>query len=471
MAGLTAEGFERKRLPQIKSEIEDALKAQFGEDIDLRSESVFGQLVGVLSLPISELWEEAENVYLAFDPDQASGVSLDSLAALTGVTRIAATATTVTGVLIGDIGTTIPALSEVRTEETQDIYYLEGDVTLSATSLARAKVNVDSVQNNLDYTITIGGTPYTITSDADATEDEILIAFAAALSGVTEFVEVDTDNNIVFEQNDPDLAFTLTVTSELAITATGGHGNFLAQEKGAKILPANQLNEIQSTVAGWDSVFNPLDGISGRDVESDSELRLRRRQSVSFPATATGDSLLARLLQVPDVQSAKVYENDTDATDANSVPPQHIWPIVIGGADEDIAQIVYQTKAGGIGTHGDTTVTYESDSGQEYDINFERPTETPVYIDMTLLTKDGYAVNTPDLIRAALVDWFRVNISIGDTLPYSRLFTPINSIGGFEVTELTIGETDNPTGTVSLTAAIDEILQAETSIIDITVTP
>ncbi len=85
MAGLTAAGFERKRLPEIKAEIEAALKAQFGNDIDLRSESVFGQLVGVLALPISDLWEEAENIYLAFDPDYAEGVSLDSLAALTGV--------------------------------------------------------------------------------------------------------------------------------------------------------------------------------------------------------------------------------------------------------------------------------------------------------------------------------------------------------------------------------------------------
>ena len=62
MAGLTADGFERKRLENIVSDIEGALQATFGADIDLRPESIFGQLVGVLADPIAELWEEAENV-------------------------------------------------------------------------------------------------------------------------------------------------------------------------------------------------------------------------------------------------------------------------------------------------------------------------------------------------------------------------------------------------------------------------
>lgn len=469
MAGLTAAGFERKRLPQIKAEIEAALKAQFGNDIDLRSESVFGQIVGVLALPISELWEEAENIYLAFDPDYAEGVSLDSLAALTGVVRIPATATVVTAVLFGDIGTTIPAGSTARTEETQDIYELASAVTISAGSLARANITINTVQNSTAYTITINGTDYTVNSDSDATEEEILLGFASALAAVDEFVEVNSSNEIVLEQDDPETPFALAVTGNLLIANTARHGTFNAQIKGAKILPAGQLNEIQTTVAGWDAILNPADGVVGRNVETDSQLRLRRRQSVSFPATATVDSLLAKLLQVEDIQAAKVYDNTSDTTDSNGVPPQHIWAIVQGGADNDIAEIIYQTKAGGIGTHGDTTVAYESDSGQEYNIKFERPTDTPVYIDMTIVPKDGYSADVPDSIKAAIVAWVAANISIGDTLTYSRLFTPINSVPGFEVTNLTIGKTDNPTGEVSLTAAIDEILTADTANIDITV--
>jgi uncharacterized phage protein gp47/JayE len=469
MVGLTKDGFERKRLPQIIEEIENALKAQFGSDIDLRSESVFGQIVGVLSLPISELWEEAENVYLSFDPDYAEGVSLDSLAALTGVTRIEATATVVQANLFGNIGTVIPAGSEARNSDADDVYSLSESVTISATNLTNAKVTLNTVANSTAYTITINGTAYTITSDSDATADEILLAIGSALSAVPEFSEVNTDNEVVLIASDIDTPFTLSVTANMTISNTASPGLFIANVKGARFVPAGTLDEIQTTVAGWLSVSNPIDGISGRNLETDSELRLRRRQSVSFPAIATTDSILAKLLQTEDVQAAVVYENDTDSTDANSVPAHSIWVIVQGGESDDIAKIIYETKAGGVGTYGDTTVNYESDSGQVYDIKFERPTQSQLYIDMTIKPTDGYTANAVTNVKNAIAEWVAANITIGESLKYSRLFTPINSIKGFEVTEMLIGKAPSPSGEVTLTAAVDEIILSDTSNIDITV--
>lgn len=468
MPGLTDSGFERKRLSEIKTEIETALQVIFGADIDLRSESVFGQLVGVLSLPISELWEEAENVYLSFDPDYATGTSLDSLAALTGVTRIAATATNVYASLYGVAGTFIPAGSQARNGETTDIYNLQSSVTISASTACNATISVGTVQNSTDYTVTINGTDYTVTSDSDATEDEIMLAFASALSAVDQFVEVTTDNVIVLAASDLTTPFTLAVTANMGIDTLASPGLFAADVAGAIFVPAGELNEIQTPVSGWDSVNNPADGTSGRNTETDAELRIRRRQSVSFPATATVDAIRSKLLQVEDITAVAVYENDTATTDSNGVPPQHIWVIAQGGAAADIAQVIYQTKGGGIGTYGDTTETYESDSGQTYDINFERPTESDLYIDMQITPTEGYTADAIQQVKEAIATWVSENITIGESLLYSRLFTPINSIGGFEVTQLYIGKAASPTGVVTLTAAIDEIITSSTTNITIT---
>ena len=63
MSGLTPEGFERKRLIDIKTTIEDALKLAFGNNIDLSEQSGFGQFVGILSEAISDQWESQENIY------------------------------------------------------------------------------------------------------------------------------------------------------------------------------------------------------------------------------------------------------------------------------------------------------------------------------------------------------------------------------------------------------------------------
>ncbi len=469
MAGLTKFGFELKRLPQIKAEIESALRTAFGDEIDLRAESVFGQLVGVLSLPISELWEEAQNVYLSFDPDYADGVSLDSLAALTGVTRIPATSTAVTAALFGTAGTVIPAGSQARNSTTGDIYSLTEDVTISLTNLVSALVTVNNVSNSTNYTITVNGVAYTITSDISATRDEILLALGSALSANPIFNQVNVLQQIELIQNTLSEPFTLSVSANLSIGKISSPGEFVADLEGAKFLPANSLDQIQTSVSGWQSVNNPFDGQTGRDLETDSELRLRRRQSVSFPSTATIDAIRAKLLQIADIQAVRVFENDGITTDGNGVPPQHIWVIVQGGDADLIADIIYRTKAGGIGTHGDTTVEYKTTSGQVYEIKFERPSIVPLYIDMTIVPTEGYSTIAPELIKAAIAEWVTENIEIGEALKYSRLFTPINSVPGFEVTELKIGTSPTPTGETSILVDVDDLITSDTVNISITV--
>jgi len=469
MAGLTKEGFERKSFAEIKTEIEEALKSVFGDDIDLRSESVFGQLVGVLSLPISDLWSELENTYLAFDPDYAEGTSLDSLAALTGVTRIDATHTVVGAVLYGNAGTTVAANSEARSSTTEDVFLLQEAVTIEASNLVRAKITVNTVSNSTDYTITINGTDYTITSGSEATQDDILLAINDELDGVSQYEEVNVLQEIVLSENDLEAPFTLSVSANLTISELGSPGTFVAEEAGAIIVPSGALDEVQTSVAGWEAVQNPFDGIIGKDRENDSNLRLRRRQSVSYPATSTVDALRSKILQVEDVSAVVVFENYGASTDSNGVPPQHIWAIVQGGEDKDIAGVIYQSKPGGIGMHGDTSVSYESDSGQVYNILFERPEEVDLHVSMTIVPTDGYAAEAPEQIKKSVAQWVADNLSIGDGLKYSRLFTPINSIKGFEVTELLIGTSSPPSGETSITIDVDQVITCDTANISITV--
>ena len=53
--GLTAEGFKRKRLPDIIKSINARLSDALGTKIQTSSNSVLGQLVGVFSYEISDL--------------------------------------------------------------------------------------------------------------------------------------------------------------------------------------------------------------------------------------------------------------------------------------------------------------------------------------------------------------------------------------------------------------------------------
>lgn len=118
--GLTAEGFNRKRLADIKAELEASYKLIFGDNIDVTPQSVFGQIIGIHSEREADLWEQSEFVYNAFYPSTAQGTSLSSLVTLNGITRQEATKSTVTIACGGTNGTIIPAGSIVSTSDTKE---------------------------------------------------------------------------------------------------------------------------------------------------------------------------------------------------------------------------------------------------------------------------------------------------------------------------------------------------------------
>lgn len=144
MSGLTANGFDRKRLVDILADIEAAEKAipEFGENIDLTPESRFSQLNGIIAEAISDAWENQEDVYNAFRAAFSQGISLSDLVQLNGIERDDGNNSTVTATVTGTVGLSIPVGSQasvVGTEakfETLDTVVIPGagfiDVAMSS---------------------------------------------------------------------------------------------------------------------------------------------------------------------------------------------------------------------------------------------------------------------------------------------------------------------------------------------------
>lgn len=85
--GVIPEGFSRKPIAVILAEIEARLITEFGSDVIQTSQSPLGQINGLMADIITELWEQAEDVYQSYDPDQAEGTRLDILGNLRLITR------------------------------------------------------------------------------------------------------------------------------------------------------------------------------------------------------------------------------------------------------------------------------------------------------------------------------------------------------------------------------------------------
>lgn len=151
--GVTPEGFRAKRLPNIKLDLENALKAQFGE-INVEPQSVFGQIIGVYSKVLADIWENLQDVYLSQYPNSAEGVALDNVVLLNGITRLPASRTIVNASLFGVNNALVPTGSQIKIPNTNTIFYNPADILISNTRANRASVIVTNLAAQI-YTVVI----------------------------------------------------------------------------------------------------------------------------------------------------------------------------------------------------------------------------------------------------------------------------------------------------------------------------
>lgn len=460
MYGLTDSGFSIKRLPIIKEEIEANLRNRINQNIDLRAESLFGQFVGLESELATIFWEVLQDIYLSQYPDYATGNSLDYAVSINGVTRIEATPTSVNAVCYGTNGTILTAGREAKAKN-GDVYRTNTNTTITRLNAVECTISVDSVAIG-DYTIQVGALSYTYTATGTDIAQDIIQGLydAMALAPLTRILQDDT----LVIQVTSGVAF--DVSANLNIDEVGTVVFFEAIEKGAKLLPIGELNEIETPVFGWNRVYNLVDGIIGKNRETDEALRIRREQSILITATHTLPAIKSKVRQLDNVADVFATENNTETTDSFGTPRQFIWLVVEGGEDLEIATAIYNTVAGGIGTRGNQNITVQDEDGQQYMINFDRPTYVDVDIEIEYVRLEDFPNNGEDLIKDALVTRGNQYL-INEDLIYSRLYTPINSVQGVQVDSLTVNS--GMSNIVTLPNEKIRILRENITLIDVTV--
>jgi uncharacterized phage protein gp47/JayE len=115
--GVSPTGFAAKPLATCRGELEQLVRATFGEGTNLEPEGPWGQLVGILAEREAELWDLSQEVYGSRDPDQAQGSALDALAAITGTVREPARRSWVLCDLGGTPGTVVEAGAVASVED------------------------------------------------------------------------------------------------------------------------------------------------------------------------------------------------------------------------------------------------------------------------------------------------------------------------------------------------------------------
>lgn len=468
MAGLTDAGFVIKRLADILAD-DRALAVRLFQDlvqpgdiVDTSDSSALGRLISLQAPSQADLWEAAQEIYAAFDPNSATGIALDNLVQYAGITRREQTFTTASILVSGDTNTLITAGSTISSSTTGSQFTVNVPIALVPTSASGITVSVTTVANNTVYSISYSNNTSTntisFTSDATATLAEILNGLLAVINSAhPSLVASIVNNRLVIDREDIFQTVSFTTSANLGILKVRAIGEVVATDSGPKDQQVNTIDTISTPILGWDSVTNPVMATSGQDRETDEELRLRFRNAKYDRATNSLDSIYSALVNVTGVTEVIIYENDTSVPDENGIPGHSFLPIVVGGLSTDIANAIWDNKPVGILSYGNTSVSINDIQGFPHVISFSRPNPVVIYITMDITTDNDFPANGEDAIRTALIEYFNAEFGTGDDVVYSRLYTPINSVPGHQVDSLYVGTSPNPTGTSNITIPFDSV--------------
>ena len=247
---------------------------------------------------------------------------------------------------------------------------------------------------------------------------------------------------------------------EVTLGAEGSKAvSITSQETGAFILNEQDELEMQEIILGVDRIVATQKSTLGADEESDGELLLRFMQSHSINNDDERQGLESYILNLKGVKQCKVLENYTNQTDANGVAPHSLNAIVLGGDDKAIGEAILKKKIGGCGVQGQTKVEVDF-LGQKREVKFDRPTQINPRIFLRIKRTEGVTDINTDKIKELLSSHI---FNIGEDVYISRLYSIINEVKGFEVTQFTIN------GGQSLPVAVREICVVNKSDIDLAV--
>lgn len=175
---------------------------------------------------------------------------------------------------------------------------------------------------------------------------------------------------------------------------------FRSKDIGSVQTTLNTITIPVTIVLGVVSVNNPVDATEGKNEESDYDLKVRRRQSVSIGSSGCLNGLLATVLQLDGVTDAALYENFTGEVDANGTPAHCMWLVVEGGSDADIADAIYRKKSYGCNMRGNITYTITTVSAQQFVAKWDEPTEQELYLKFDIIPTSSTVQFDLDAIKS-----------------------------------------------------------------------
>lgn len=216
---------------------------------------------------------------------------------------------------------------------------------------------------------------------------------------------------------------------------------FQAIVPGPIAAPPGFVNQIFQVIPGWDSITNPIAGVTGTNVEGRAAFEERRAASVALNAQGSLPAVRAAVLNVTNVLDAYATENVTSAPvviGGYTLKPHSLYVAALGGEAQDIGEAIWTKKSPGCDYNGNVVVTVVDSSYSSpqpsYQVRYQSPDVAAILFQVEIAGGPQVPSNAADQIRAAIIAAFNgddetARERIGGTIYASRYYCPVAAVG------------------------------------------
>lgn len=362
---------ELKNGYDYQGEFSPGYKQLYGTGIQLEDDTNVGKQLSIYAEREALLQEQIEGNYFAHYRSTAGGASLDRALETNELQRQASQPSVVVVYAAGDPSTVVAIESlKMSVDGTGAIFLNIEEFTLGSL-----------VDESADSASRVGSTVIVIISGGHSFAlDSWIFMEGAEQEQYNGLRQITAVTAITFEY---ELTGTLPATPATGtiIVREATSFNARSDQDGAIQALAGAITTIAVAVS-VDRVENAVDATLGREVETDPEARIRAIDTLAVQGGSTAAAIRAKLLTVPGVTFATVFQNVTDFVDDKGLPPHSIRALVTGGADDDIWNILLiEAVSAGVKMDGTEQTTIIDQSGEPQPVAFSRATPVRIYID------------------------------------------------------------------------------------------
>lgn len=258
-------------------------------------------------------------------------------------------------------------------------------------------------------------------------------------------------------------------SGDITVTAT-------AQLDGDYQAAPGTITKIMTPTRGWQTVTNLSSASPGDPVEEDPELRVRQSESVALPSRTVLEGIEGAIASITGVTRKRVYENDTDAVDADGLPEHSIAAVVEGGDATTIAETIAKKKTPGGFTFGPVATIVINVYGVPITIRFGRPVYDDMTVAVSIKALPGYTTTIGDMISQKVSDYIN-GLNIGGeaskSVEWGDALAAANSVSGgvnYKMVSLTITGPGGP-GTPDVPLLFNHAARCVPASVVVTVVP